>query len=145
MAGWVLTDYGTTLPRPEGAVGPYDEYAETVIESEGQLLAELERLRRAGRPTFLSLSGPSEGALKIGLGPELSGLCWVFLGPWSRYEDKLALTPEVVADEEHGFADGGGGFVFEPRHLFPTDEAVEAAVYYYRTGQPPGWLEWEDL
>jgi hypothetical protein len=145
MAKWRLTDLGTTLPRPEGVVGPYDEYATTAIESEGQLLEELARLRRAGRPTFLSLASPSDEALEIGLGPELSGLCWVFLGPWARYEHKLALTPEVVADEEQVFADGGGGFVFEPRHLFPTDEAVEAAVYFYRTGQPPGWLEWEDL
>jgi hypothetical protein len=145
MAGWLLTDFGTPLPRPEGVVGPYDEYAEAAIQSEGQLLAELERLRRAGRPTFLSLLSPSEEALKIGLGPELSGLYWAFLGPRSRYEHKLALAPEVVADEEHGFADGNGGFVFEPRHLFPTDEAIEVAVQFYRTGRPPGWLEWEDL
>jgi hypothetical protein len=142
MARWLLTDFGTPLERPEGVVGPYDEYAETAIQSEDQLLAELERLRRAGRPTFLSLAGPPEEALKIGLGPELSGLYWAFPDP--RKRNKLALAPKVLAEEEQGFADGNGGFVFEPRHLIPTGEAIEAVVQFYRTGRPPDGLEWED-
>jgi hypothetical protein len=143
MAEWRLTDFGTPGPRPEGAVGPYDEYAETAIQSEGQLLAELARLRRAGRPTFLCLVAPTKEMLCIGLGPELSGLFWKGPGPMGWHS--LAVSPRLLADEEQGFADGNGGFVFEAEQLFPTDEVIEAALHFYRHGEPPDTLQWVEM
>jgi hypothetical protein len=143
MAEWLLTDYGTPLPRPEGVAGPYDEYAETAVQSEGQLRAELARLRRAGRPTLLSLASPSGAALEIGLGPELSGLYWRGPGPLGWHS--LAVSPRLLADEAQGFADGDGGFVFEAEQLFATDEVIEAVVYFYRHGEPPDTLQWVEM
>jgi hypothetical protein len=140
-AEWLLIDYGTPLERAPDDHSPYDYFATSAIQSEGQLQEELARLRQAP-PAMVSLVSPSKESVEIGLGPELSGLRWE--GPDPRSWCKLALALEVVAEEEQGFADGGGGFVFEPRHLFPTDEVIEAAMHFYRTGRPPGWLEWED-
>jgi hypothetical protein len=143
MAEWRLIDYGTRLPRPDGVAGPYDEYAETALESEGQLRAELERLRRAGRPPLVSLVSPSGEVLEIGLGPELSGLYWRGPGPLGWHS--LAVSPRLLADEEQGFADGDGGFVFEPEQLFPTDEVIEAVLHFYRHGEPPDTLQWVEM
>jgi hypothetical protein len=141
MEQWWLIDYGRPLERPEDDDSPYDYYAEMAIESAGQLQAELARLRREGRPTFLSLVSPSKESLSIGLGPKLSGLLRREGHPGGA--DKIALNPRPLTDEPHGFADGNGGFVFEPEYLFPTDEVIEAALQFYRSGRLPDSLQWE--
>jgi hypothetical protein len=141
MAKWVLIDYGTPLEPAEDDDSPHDYYAKAALESEGQLRAELARYRREGRPTFLSLVSPTKESLSIGLGPELSGLEWRERPPGGA--GKIALNPRPLTDEEHGFDDGNGGLVFEPEHLFPTDEVIDAVLQFYRSGRLPDSLRWE--
>jgi hypothetical protein len=140
MEQWWLIDYSSRQARPEEADSPYDYYDETAIKSAGQLRAELDRLRR-GRRALLRLVSPTKESLSIGLGPELSGLWWQEGHPGGA--SKIAMNPRPLTDEEHGFDDGNGGFVFEPEHLLPTDEVIEAVVEFYRSGRLPDSLRWE--
>jgi hypothetical protein len=130
MEQWWLIDYSTRVGWPEDD-SPYDNFAETAIESEGQLRAELARLRRSP-PALVSLVSPSQAALSIGLGPELSGLRWRERPPGEG--SKVALNLRPLTKEDHMFEDCGGGTGFSPEHLLRTDEVIEAAVEFYRTG-----------
>jgi hypothetical protein len=139
MEQWWLIDYSTRQARPEDDDGPYESFAKAAIESEGQLRAELARLRQGG-PALVSLVGPSQ-ALSIGLGLELSGLRWRERSPGRG--SKVALNLRPLTDKDHTFEDCGGGTGFSPEHLLPTEAVVEAAVEFYRSGGLcPGWVRW---
>jgi hypothetical protein len=140
MEQWRLIDYGTWLAPAEGDYSSYGDYATVALRSEGQLRAELARLRR-GRPALVSLVSPSQASLGIGLGRELSGSRWRRTTP--ELESKVALNLRPLTDKIHGFEDGGGGTGFCPEHLLPTDAVIAAAVDFYRSGGLcPGWVWW---
>jgi hypothetical protein len=155
MGGWLLIDYryrmseeeyllGLDLPPgvlPPGLqVPPEAELRETEITSEAQLREALAHYRREHPSPLLSLVSPSQQSLSIGLGPELSGLEW--REPSPDWHSEVAINPHPVAEKAHLFCDGGGGSVFQPDELLPTDQVIEAVVSYYRDQRRPESLQW---
>jgi hypothetical protein len=139
MSEWRLTNFSRALGWEPDESGTLPGHETVAVESEGALREELARLRR-GSPALLYLWGSPAGSLSIGLGPELSALCW--REPSPGLGSRRAFIPRPLTDQTLVCWDSGGGADFLPQYQLPTDEVIEAVVSYYRHQELPDTIQW---
>jgi Immunity protein Imm1 len=111
------------------------------VRSEGELLARLHDIAsEAGEtPPLVSLIGPDGSALTIGLGREYSVVNY-----WRSPDEPDWMGRGTIGREESPqFWFHGHFSEFAPGSAVSVDEAVEAMLRFFRTGERPDNLEWD--
>ncbi len=135
MIPWKLVDGRTPLDEDE-------DHPWTLIESGEPLRLELSRLASL-KPAMIGLISPSGDFLDLSLGGPYAALRWI-PSPTERNRigDRVAMAEQTCAPDSIEFIAEGIPTPSPPEELFPVDEVIEAALYFYREHRLPEWLTW---
>src|SRR5437868_7118974 len=104
MEAWRLVDCIDPADGPE-------DFPAIPIQSEPQLRAELDRLRKR-QPSIIALSSESQGGLQIGIGGPWAGLSW---GDRRRFRDsRRILAGRRHCDQPIEFQSEGDTLYYRP-------------------------------
>jgi Immunity protein Imm1 len=138
MSKWTLID---CLPM----VADQDDLPRTLVGSEEELRAELNRYRLRQPASIVELVSPGGETLQIGLGGSLSGMRWLQgSGDPANRQLRMSLADRTYSDHGVEFRYQGSDTGFRPKHLIPAEKAIDAAVEYFQTGKLPAWLKWAE-
>jgi hypothetical protein len=134
MGKWQLAD----------CMNPVEKMEDTpviAIQSEEQLREELNRMR-ARKPGIVFLLSPENERLELGIGGPFAGIRW--MKPPSEKFFKEAVADRIYSPEPIEFSAEGSDTPFFPEHLFPVEEIIEAAAYFFNHHRLPGWITWSE-
>jgi hypothetical protein len=135
MTVWRLVDGREPVDCPEA-------FPTVDISSEGELRQELERLRQL-EPGIVSLSGPTEEALQIGIGGSFAGLRWYENAHVSERSRDI-LADRLYCPNRIDFAAEGDTIAFWPEHLMPVERVIEIVGYFFKHQRLPDWIGWKE-
>jgi hypothetical protein len=134
MERWELIDLRDSADAPE-------DLPRVVIQSEGHLRAELERLRDRD-PAILALEGPIAQGLQFGLGGAYAGIRWGEHPVSNR--TGTVLADRVYSEHRIDFASEESTIAFWQDELIPVERAIEVIVSFYKTQRLPSWIAWKE-
>jgi hypothetical protein len=115
---------------------------QTEICSESDLRRELGEMRRRS-PSIVQLHSPEGEILIIGIGGPFAGLRW--MKPPMVEHFKLSLNPMPPTNQGIEFRDHGTDTGFRPQYLFPLEDVIEEAVYFYNNQTFSDRMQWRSI
>ncbi len=135
MIPWKLVDGRAPLDEDE-------DHPRTLIESEEQLRLELSRLASL-KPAMIGLICPCGDFLDLSLGGPYAALRKVPAPTQrGRHGDCVAMAGQICTPDSAEFIAEGIPTPSPPEELYPVDEVIEAALYFYREHRLPEWITW---
>jgi hypothetical protein len=133
-----MSDDHTTMPQLS-----WDDQATMVpVASEQELMDRLEDIAShvEEAPPLVELFMPGGGSLAIGVGRDHSVVSYIR----SLDEPDVLSKGTVEASEPPLFYFHGADSEFPPDAAVPVEDAYEAMRRFYRTGERPDNIDWQD-
>jgi hypothetical protein len=135
MSRWYLVDGRAPLEEDQ-------EHPRIVVSSEEQLRQELRRLGGL-KPAMIGLLSPDGDHLDLALGGPYAGMWWWPSEPGGKHAgSRIAISRTPSSPTTLEFIAEGEATPFEPEELFPVEDVIEAAAFFFREQRLPEWLTW---